>query len=69
MEIARRGLKVHQQALDITGHNLANASTPGYSRQEAVLRVTDPYTNPSLNSSVTPGQLGSGVEVDKVRRI
>lgn len=60
---------MHQQALDITGHNLANASTPGYSRQEAVIRVTDPYTNPGLNSSVTPGQFGSGVEVDKIRRI
>ncbi|MBF7081986.1 flagellar hook-associated protein FlgK [Desulfallas sp. Bu1-1] len=69
LEIARRGLKVHQHALDITGHNLANASTPGYSRQEAVIRVTDPYTNPGLNSSVTPGQFGSGVGVDSIRRI
>lgn len=69
IETARRGLKVHQHALQITGHNLANASTPGYSRQEAVLRATDPYTNPSLNSSVTPGQFGTGVHVDMIRRV
>ncbi|RYD06291.1 hypothetical protein N752_05205 [Desulforamulus aquiferis] len=27
LETARRGIMVHRQALDITGHNLANAST------------------------------------------
>lgn len=68
LETARRGVQVHQNALEITGHNLTNASTPGYSRQEAVLRVTDPYTNPSFNS-VTPGQFGTGVEVNSIRRI
>lgn len=69
IETARRGMSVHQKALDITGHNLANASTPGYSRQEAVIRPTDPYTNPSLNSSVTPGQFGTGSSVTMIRRV
>lgn len=69
IETARRGMKVHQHALDITGHNLANASTPGYSRQEAVIGATAPYTNPSLDSSVTPGQFGTGVGVESIRRI
>ncbi len=69
IEIARRGMKVHQHGMDITGHNLANASTAGYSRQEAVMNPTDPYTNPTMDSSVTPGQLGTGVGVDNIRRI
>ncbi len=69
LEIARRGIRVHQHSLDITSHNLANASTPGYSRQEGVLKTTDPYSNPTLESSVTPGQLGTGVAVDIIRRI
>lgn len=69
IEIARRGIKVHQHALDITGHNLANANTPGYSRQEAVINTTSPYTSPDLNSSCTPGQFGTGVEVSSIRRI
>lgn len=69
LETAKRGLKTHQNLLDITGHNIANANTPGYSRQEAVLQATSPYTNPTMNSSVTPGQIGSGVEVSMIRRI
>ena len=51
LEIGRRGLQTHQRALDVTGHNLANASTEGYTRQEAVFTQTDPYTYPDLNSS------------------
>ena len=69
LEIARRGLQVHQNTLNITGHNLANASTPGYSRQEAVLNATAPYTTPSLGCPAPPGQLGTGVEVSSIRRI
>ncbi len=69
IETSRRGIKVHQNALDITGQNLANASTPGYSRQEAVISASKPYTSPELNSSSTPGQFGTGVQVDMIRRI
>ncbi|MBM7856055.1 flagellar hook-associated protein 1 FlgK [Desulfohalotomaculum tongense] len=69
IETARRGMNVHQNALDITGHNLANASTPGYSRQEAVITAADPYANPTLDSSVTPGQFGTGAEVTMIRRV
>lgn len=69
LETARRGINAHQHSIDITGHNLANASTPGYTRQEGVLKATDPYSNITLDSSVTPGQLGTGVEVGYIRRI
>lgn len=69
IETSRRGMKVHQHGLDITGHNLANASTPGYSRQEAVIKPTDPYTNPALDSAATPGQFGTGVDVSSIRRV
>jgi flagellar hook-associated protein 1 FlgK len=34
-----------------------------------VINATDPYTNPTLDSSVTPGQLGTGAEVSSIRRI
>ena len=69
LEIGRRGLQTHQRALDVTGHNLANASTEGYTRQEAVFTQTDPYTQPEWDSSVTPGQLGSGVGTSMIKRI
>lgn len=69
IETARRGINVHRTALDTTGHNIANANTPGYTRQEAVLVTTDPFAVPHINSSVTPGQLGTGAGVTEMRRI
>ncbi|MFX4261978.1 flagellar hook-associated protein FlgK [Pelotomaculum propionicicum] len=69
LETARRGMMVNQRALDIIGHNLANASTEGYSRQEAVINPTEPFTEPALDSWVTVGQLGTGVEVSSIRRV
>jgi flagellar hook-associated protein 1 FlgK len=70
LETARRAMKVNQNALNIVGQNLANASTTGYSRQEAVISATDPYTLPDLSTNPsTPGQLGTGVEVSSIRRV
>ena len=37
LQTSLRGLLAQQRSLDIDGHNIANASTAGYSRQEAVL--------------------------------
>lgn len=53
-ELGRRALTAHQTALDTIGHNLANAATPGYSRQRVEL------------SPLGPRQ---GVEVTTIRRI
>lgn len=69
LEIGRRGLQNHQRALDIIGHNITNASTEGYTRQEAVFTQTDPYTVPELDSSATPGQFGTGLMTSMIRRI
>ncbi len=69
LEIARRGLAAHQKSLEVTGHNIANANTPGYSRQEAVHTAGIPYPAPGAGSGTSPGQLGSGVEISEIRRI
>ncbi|GAB6180146.1 hypothetical protein JCM14036_14650 [Desulfotomaculum defluvii] len=69
LEIARRGTQVYRKAMDVTGHNITNANTPGYSRQEAVIKPTDPWTRPDFSTQMTPGQLGTGSEVVEVRRI
>ena len=37
MQTSLRGLIAQQRMIDTTGHNIANASTVGYSRQEATL--------------------------------
>jgi flagellar hook-associated protein 1 FlgK len=70
LETALRGLTAAQAAIDTTSHNIANANTPGYSRQEAVLTASPPLTIPAM-STVTGGgaQLGSGVDVTSINRI
>ena len=68
IEIGKRGVMTHSQALHTTGHNLANAETEGYSRQRVDFKASKPIYNPSLNRSLTPGQLGQGVEVTQVAR-
>ncbi|MCS5696630.1 flagellar hook-associated protein FlgK [Desulfofundulus thermocisternus] len=69
LEIARRGLLSSRTAMDVTAHNLANASTKGYTRQDPVFTATDPYTMPGAWQKLLPGQMGSGVEVSQIRRV
>jgi flagellar hook-associated protein 1 FlgK len=70
LETSLRGLLAQQQALDVTSHNIANASTPGYSRQTAVLEASPAYTLPGVSSSPAgPGQIGTGVDVASYQRI
>lgn len=69
IEIGRRALFASQQVLDVTGHNIANASTPGYSRQVVRLTETTPFSPPSFARPKLPGMLGTGVEVASVERM
>lgn len=68
LETARRALSSAQGALYTTGHNIANANTPGYSRQRVNLVPGEPFPNPSLNRPAIPGQLGTGVKIDSIQR-
>ncbi|HAA89837.1 MAG TPA: flagellar hook-associated protein FlgK, partial [Peptococcaceae bacterium] len=69
IELAKRGLQAQQRALDVTGHNVANANTPGFTRQEAVLATETPYPVPGLNMPWGAKQIGTGVEVAEIRRL
>ncbi len=60
--ISVTGLRVAQSNLSITGHNIANASVEGYSRQ-AVNSITNPAT---LKGG---GYVGNGVNVASIERI
>lgn len=62
LHIAKEGLLAHQKALQVTGHNIANANTEGYSRQRAKLVTAEPISH-------LPGQLGLGVKVQEVKRV
>ncbi len=62
LNIGRSALLAHQTALEVTGHNLANVNTEGYSRQRVVM-------SPSLAVVTSQGSLGSGVDARGVYRI
>jgi flagellar hook-associated protein 1 FlgK len=69
IEIGKRGVNAHQQALNTTGHNLTNASTEGYSRQRVEFAAFEPIYLPGLNREETPGQIGQGVVVERIERL
>jgi flagellar hook-associated protein 1 FlgK len=69
IEIGKRGVHAHQQALNVTGHNLTNASTEGYSRQRIEMSAFEPIYMPGLNREETPGQIGQGTMVERIQRI
>ncbi|QRF60400.1 flagellar hook-associated protein FlgK [Variovorax paradoxus] len=61
LNVGARALLANQVALSTTGHNIANASTVGYSRQTAVMgQVAGQYTG--------SGYIGKGVEVTTIER-
>ena len=63
------GLRAAQTMLDTASHNIANASTPGYSRQRAQLVAAPPFSLPAFNRTGLPGQLGTGVAISSINRI
>ncbi len=61
LNVGARALLANQVALQTTGHNIANVSTAGYSRQSVVLQtVQGQFTG--------GGYIGKGVEVETVLR-
>jgi flagellar hook-associated protein 1 FlgK len=59
--IARTALISHQRVLETVSHNIANAETPGYSRQDAQLGASPPVR-------LASGMIGTGVQVQSVTR-
>jgi len=59
--IARSALMAHQRAMNITANNIANAQTPGYTRQRLVLGA------PGAASGFTFGTGVSSVGIERIR--
>lgn len=64
-----RALKAQQRALNVVGHNIANANTEGYSKQRAELTTTLPHTIPGMHNKAHAGQVGTGVQVKEIVRM
>ncbi|WP_218240514.1 flagellar basal body protein, partial [Pseudomonas sp. 2822-17] len=58
-----------QTAIQTTGHNIANANTPGYSRQRVNLQPTGGFPTPGFSQPAITDQLGSGVQAGEITRI
>jgi flagellar hook-associated protein 1 len=69
LETARRGMFTQQTALQVTGNNISNANTPGYSRQRVNFVQTEPYPAASMNRPQIPGQMGTGVKAGSIQRV
>lgn len=66
---ALRGLFAQQTAMNTTAHNIANANTPGFTRQSAIFATTPAFSVPSLNKPGGAGQIGTGITVAEIRRV
>ena len=62
LSIARSALIAQQRAMSVTAHNVANAQTPGYSRQRLQLTAADPQLTPM-------GLVGRGVTEAGIQRV
>jgi len=69
LELAKRGISVHQQALNITGHNISNADNKNYARQRVNIESMNPLYYASLNRPSGPGMLGQGAKAGEIERI
>ena len=70
IEIGRTGLSLSQLGLDVTGHNIANVDTKGYTRQRIVSTAYDPFSTIGRALPVEQALVGSGVRVkilDQIR--
>lgn len=61
--IANKGLQAQQTAIHITGHNLSNSNTPGFSRQRVDIKADLAF------NFVGVGQLGTGVKMTGIVRL
>lgn len=62
LEIGKNGLTIYRVATEVTGENIANVNTPGYSRQRVMLETAPPTTHNGF-------PLGTGVKIATVERV
>jgi len=62
LQTGMRSLLAQQSGIEVTGHNIANVNTPGYSRQKTTLETSTPIPSPQ-------GTIGTGVSAKEVVRI
>lgn len=69
IETSKRALFVNTTSMQTLSHNIANATTAGYTRQRVNTTEARPIWAMGMNRSQQPGQLGTGVEYGSITRI
>lgn len=62
LQTGMRSLLAQQRGIEVTGHNIANVNTPGYSRQTVNLETTTPVLG-------SQGMIGTGVTAGESQRV
>lgn len=63
LDTAVSGLSANQKALEVTGHNVANLGTPGYSRQSAIM------ASAATRSYGNSWRVEMGCDIQQIRQI
>lgn len=69
IELGKRSIMAHTDAITTAGHNISNANTEGYSRQRVQLKEFDPLYKPDLERAERAGMIGQGIDVQSINRI
>lgn len=70
LETAKSALFMAQKQMDVTGHNISNANTVGFTRQRIVQQAIDPYGVMTRLKDMENGKVGAGVltySLDQIR--
>jgi flagellar hook-associated protein 1 FlgK len=67
IQTALSGLLAHRRALEVIGHNVANAATEGYSRRRVDFTAAAGGTVPALFAK--PRGVGNGVDISGITRV
>ena len=68
LNVATSGLLAARAGLNVTGHNIANIDTPGFSRQR-VQQSSFAYANRGLSAGGNVLQVGLGTNINSIRNI
>ena len=68
LQSALQSMLAHQESIKVIEHNVANANSPGYHRQQVQMGTHPAYPSSSLYYNVHAGQIGNGVSAGMITR-
>ncbi len=69
LEIAKTAIFISQKGINLAGHNIANASTEGYTRQRIIIESVDPAVLAGRFGAIAKGAVGGGAVTQSVEQV